>query len=163
MGIALRLSLIALPLMEIAAFVLVGQAIGVGATLLLVLAAAFAGALLVKSRGLALLARFRDMARRGEWPGEELFDDVLLMLAGLLLILPGFVSDAVALALLLGPVRRAIHRWGRSHVERAGGERAGVRAGPRTIDAEYKEVPADAERLADMEKPDRPSKWGRPK
>jgi UPF0716 protein FxsA len=152
MGIALRLLVIALPLMEIAAFVLVGQAIGVGATLLLVLAAAVAGALLVKSRGLALLARFRDMARRGEWPGAEPFDDFLLILAGLLLILPGFVSDAVAVALLFGPLRRAIHRWGRRHIERAG-----VRAGPRTIDADYREVPPDAEPL------EGPSKWGRPR
>lgn len=152
MGIALRLLVVALPLMEIAAFVLVGQAIGVGATLLLVVAAAVAGALLVKSRGLALLARFRDMAQRGEWPGPELFDDFFLIVAGLLLILPGFVSDAVAVALLFGPLRRAIHRWGRSYVERAG-----VHAGPRTIDADYREIPTDAEAL------NGPSKWGRPK
>jgi UPF0716 protein FxsA len=160
MGIALRLALIALPLMEIAAFVLVGQAIGVAGTLALVLTAALVGAALVKSRGLALLGRFRDMAERGEWPGPELFDDMLVMLAGLLLILPGFVSDAVALALLFGPLRRAIHRWGANYVARsAGGIRgpAGARP-PRTIDAEYREVPTPPAGEIDG-----PSRWGRSK
>jgi UPF0716 protein FxsA len=152
MGIALRLIVVALPLIEIAAFVLVGQAIGVGATLLLVLAAALLGAFIVKSRGLALVARIRDMARRGEWPGPALFDEFLLILAGLLFILPGFVSDAVAVALLFGPLRRALYRWGRG----AAG-RAGVRAPPGTIEAEYREIDVDADRL------EGPSKWGRRK
>jgi UPF0716 protein FxsA len=151
MGIALRLAVVALPLMEIAAFVLVGQAIGVGATLLLVLLAAVVGGFIVKSRGLALLARMRDMARRGEWPGAELFDEFLLILAGLLFILPGFVSDAVAIALLFGPLRRGLYHWGRSFVGRA----AGARQGPGTIETEYREIRPDVDALQG------PSRWGK--
>ena len=150
MGIALRLAVVALPLMEIAAFVLVGQAIGVGATLLLVLAAALVGGFIVKSRGLALLARMRDMARRGEWPGAELFDEFLLILAGLLFILPGFVSDAVAVALLFGPLRRGLYHWGRGFVGPAG-----VRSTPGTIETEYREIRPDTDALGG------PSRWGK--
>jgi UPF0716 protein FxsA len=150
MGIALRLAVVALPLMEIAAFVLVGQAIGVGATLLLVLAAAIAGGFIVRSRGLALLALMRDMARRGEWPGAEMFDEFLLILAGLLFILPGFVSDAVAVALLFGPLRRGLYRWGRGLAGQAV-----VRRGPGTIETEYREIRPDAGTL------EGPSRWGK--
>lgn len=105
----IRLALLAFPLLEIAVFIFVGRWIGVLPVLGLVLCAALAGALILRMAGLAhiggvhtanakdIIAAMLPVANR-----------VLIVLAGMLLILPGLVSDAIALALLVPPVRRGV-------------------------------------------------------
>jgi UPF0716 protein FxsA len=153
----LPLLLIGLPLVEIALLVEAGRLLG-GAlpVLLLLLAAALAGALLIRRQSLASLTAVRAALARNEAPGEALLDAACGFAAGLLLILPGFLSDLAALALLIRPVRRALarrlvgpelRRW------RAGGRRSAPGTGP-VIAGEYRDV--TDEPAAPLE----PSRWG---
>lgn len=96
---------LALPLLEIALFILVGRAIGLLPTLTLVILSALAGGLVLRRQGLDVVARLRSNVSAGTMPGRAVFDTMLVGLAGLLLILPGFFSDLVALGLLLPPLR----------------------------------------------------------
>ncbi len=96
---------LALPLIEIALFIVVGRAIGLLPTLALVVLAALAGILLLRRQGLDVVNRLRSNMSAGTIPGRTMFDTMLIGLAGILLIIPGFFGDAVALVLLLPPVR----------------------------------------------------------
>lgn len=98
-------SFLALPLIEIALFVVVGRAIGLLPTLALVILAALAGGLLLRQQGLGVVARLRNNMNAGTIPGQAMFDAMLIGLAAVLLVLPGFLSDIVAIALLIPPVR----------------------------------------------------------
>jgi len=102
------LGFLLLPLVEIALFILVGRAIGLFPTLALVILAAIAGALLLRQQGLGVVERLRSNMNAGTIPGRTMFDTMLIGLAGLLLILPGFLSDAIALVLLVPAVRDRI-------------------------------------------------------
>ena len=101
----IALSFLALPLLEIAVFILVGRAIGLFPTLALVILAALAGGLLLRQQGLSTLSRLRNNVNAGAIPGRTMFNAMLIGLAAILLVLPGFLSDVVALALLVPPVR----------------------------------------------------------
>jgi len=101
----IALSLLALPLVEIALFIVVGRAIGVLPTLALIVLAAIAGGLLLRQQGLGVVARMRNSVNAGAIPGREMFEAMLIGLAALLLLLPGFLSDIAALALLVPAVR----------------------------------------------------------
>lgn len=104
------LVLLAFPLLEIAGFILVGRAIGVLPTLALVILAVVAGAILLRQQGLSVLNRMRTNMDTGTLPGETLFDGMVLAVAALLLIIPGFFGDIVALLLLVPPVRSWLYR-----------------------------------------------------
>ena len=108
MGRLVALAILALPVVEIAGFVVIGGRIGVLATIVWVVLAAMLGIGLIKRHGLDALRRARDALRGGRNPTAELADAALLALAGLLLLIPGFVTDAVGLVLALPPVRRRI-------------------------------------------------------
>lgn len=108
MGRFIAISFLALPLLEIALFIVVGRAIGVLPTLALVLLAAIAGALLLRQQGLGVLSRMRSSVSAATVPGEAVFDTMALGLAAVLLVLPGFLTDILALALLVPAVRRAL-------------------------------------------------------
>tara|TARA_R110002020_G_scaffold231671_4_gene442874 strand:- start:154 stop:633 length:480 start_codon:yes stop_codon:yes gene_type:complete len=102
-------SLLALPIIEIAIFIKVGQTIGLMPTLALIIVAALAGGLLLRLQGLQILGQLRSNVSSGKLPGRAIADAMMVGLAALLLILPGFLSDIVALALLLPPVRSWIY------------------------------------------------------
>ncbi len=97
-------------LAEIAGFIIVGKALGVLATLALVLLGAVAGAALLRRKGLATLERGRAAIRAGQAPARPLFDGALQAVAALLIILPGFITDLMGLALFVPAVRNAIWR-----------------------------------------------------
>ena len=99
------------PLAEIAGFVLVGQAIGLWPTLLGVVLMALLGAALIRWQGFAVLGKLRAALDGGQLPGRALADAMLIGLAGLLLLLPGFVSDLIGLVLLIPAVRTLIYRF----------------------------------------------------
>jgi UPF0716 protein FxsA len=109
-GRLLVLSLFALPLIEIALFILVGQAIGLVPTLLGVLLAALAGAMVIRWQGVALLRDLQATLSRGQLPARKLADAMLVGLAGLLLLVPGFATDVAGILLLIPPVRGFIYR-----------------------------------------------------
>lgn len=104
MRLPLVLFLIA-PLIEIASFILVGQAIGVLPTLALIILSAFAGVVLLRYQGAGILRRLQSEAQRGMDPGRELVHGALLVVAAFLLIVPGFFGDIIGILLFLPLVR----------------------------------------------------------
>ena len=136
------LAILLIPLVEIAIFIKVGQAVGLLDTLLLLLAAGIAGAVLLRLQGWATLLRLRQRLAAGEAPVRELFDAACLALAGVLLILPGFLSDLAALLLLVPAVRTVC--FGRVARQAARhGATAGRGQGP-VIEGDWIEVPGGA-------------------
>ena len=130
------------PLIEIYLFVGIGGFIGVGWTLFLVVLTAVVGAWLVRIQGLSALKRFRDIASRGELPALQLVEGLFLLVAGALLLTPGFFTDLVGFACLTPPVRALmIHnllKWGR--IMPASVASPGQAHPEKTIDAEYQRL-----------------------
>jgi UPF0716 protein FxsA len=104
------LALLVLPIVEIAIFIKVGQTIGLFPTLGLIIGAAILGGLLLRQQGLSVLGQLRNNVNAGRLPGQTIADTMMIGVAAILLVLPGFLSDFVALALLLPPVRFWIYR-----------------------------------------------------
>jgi UPF0716 protein FxsA len=104
------LLLLLIPVAEIAVFIHVGSRLGVGLTLLLVLASAVFGVWLIRVQGFAAATRVQAMIARGESPALGMLEGFALLAAGVLLAVPGFVTDLAAFALLIPPLRRAIIR-----------------------------------------------------
>jgi UPF0716 protein FxsA len=111
MGPALLIGIILLPLVEIALFIAVGGAIGLLPTLLLVVVAALAGGLILRWQGISAINDMRRTMGAGRLPARALADTMLLGFAGMLLFLPGFFTDIIALALLIPAVRTALYRF----------------------------------------------------
>ncbi len=108
MFVPLLLLFIVLPIVELAVIIQVGHAIGVLNTIALLLLVSFIGSWLVKREGLAVWRRFQDQVHRGQVPGKEIADGVMILLAGALLVSPGFVTDVFGVLLLLPPVRAVV-------------------------------------------------------
>jgi UPF0716 protein FxsA len=77
-------------------------------TILLLLTVSIVGAFLVKVEGLRVLFRVREGLMRGELPSEELLSGLAVLLAGALVLTPGFITDGVGLFLLLPPTRAIV-------------------------------------------------------
>jgi UPF0716 protein FxsA len=107
---------IVMPLVELAVIIQVGQLVGVAPTILALLAVSVAGAILVKREGLRAWSRFRDALGSARLPAEEVTDGALVLLAGALLLTPGFVTDGIGLLLLLPPSRAVVNRAIRTRV-----------------------------------------------
>ncbi|SFK71797.1 FxsA family protein [Geodermatophilus ruber] len=105
MGRRVRIAAGLLALAEVVVFVLVAQWIGVGWTLLATLATGALGCVLLARQGLRALTELRERARTGRAPGRALGDAGLIAVGGLLMVLPGFLGDAVGLLCLLPPTR----------------------------------------------------------
>jgi UPF0716 protein FxsA len=102
---------VAFPLIELAVIIQVGQWLGMLDTLALLLVLSIGGAWIVKRQGLGVLARIRREIAAGEVPTAALIDGALIGCAGVLLLAPGFVTDAFGLLLLLPPVRALVRVW----------------------------------------------------
>ncbi|MBK1663215.1 hypothetical protein CKO38_09815 [Rhodospirillum rubrum] len=108
MGIALFALFVGLPIAEIATFIKVGEVIGAGPTVGLVILSALAGVALIRFQGLITLTRARAALDAGALPVKEIFDGACLLASGFLLAIPGFVTDVAALLLLIAPIRDAL-------------------------------------------------------
>lgn len=104
----LVLLFIAVPLVELYVIVETARSIGTLETIGLLIVVSVVGAWMVKAQGLAVLWRIRSRLQEGQIPGRELVDGGLVLLAGALMLTPGFVTDAVGLLLLFPPARMAI-------------------------------------------------------
>lgn len=102
------LILLGLPLAEIAGFVIVGRVIGLWATLALVILTGIAGVLLLRAQGLHILRQISSEGREGRLPGKTVVDGAMIVVAGILLLLPGFVTDILGLLLFIPFVRHLI-------------------------------------------------------
>lgn len=99
-----------LPLAELWVIVGVADGLGIGPTLLLLLAISVAGAWLVKVQGWGAMRRIQGVLARGSLPTTELVDGALIVVAGALLLTPGFITDGVGFALLIPPSRALVRR-----------------------------------------------------
>ena len=155
------------PVAEIAIFVQMGQAIGWLATIGLTLATAVAGTFLLRMQGFAAMNRFLAAAERGESPVGPVLDGMGIFVAGLFLVLPGFISDAIGLLLFIPPLRRWLITLMFRQALQGGLHRQAPRAGPfrRRPDAPGKGgfrkadniVDAEFETLAPEVKPRKPA------
>lgn len=100
----LFLALILVPLTEIALFVTVGQRIGLAWTLAIVLATALIGSVTLRRQGLQTFAKLRSLKSDMEVP-VVMIEGVMVAAAGILLLTPGFLTDAIGFLLLIPPVR----------------------------------------------------------
>ncbi|WP_192913753.1 FxsA family protein [Roseibium sediminis] len=111
MGLYILLAIILLPLIEIAVFIAVGQAIGIFPTVLLTVLTAIAGTLMLRQQGLSLVARLQNELGAGKVPEAEIMHGAMIVLASVFLLIPGFVTDAIGLLLFVPPVREALARF----------------------------------------------------
>ena len=138
---------IVLPLLELFVLIQVGSVIGAGWTVLLVILSAVLGVAVMRRQGMAALADLQSGMEDLRDPVRPIAHGVLIMLAGLLLIVPGFLTDAVGVALLIPPLRDwLLRRMGRRVVVvdqvqwGMGARRTEAGPGGRVIDAEYEVV-----------------------
>ena len=108
MALVLFLLFVVAPVVELAVIVQVAGSVGVANTIGLLIAVSLLGAWLAKREGIGVLGRIQLALDRGQTPGTELVDGGLILLAGALMIAPGFISDVLALLLLLPPTRAVV-------------------------------------------------------
>jgi len=145
---------IAVPILELYVIVKVGGLIGVWPTLALLLAMAFLGATLLRHQGRGAWLRFNRAIGSGRFPGREVADGLMITIGGVLLLTPGFITDAVGLLLLLPPTRAIARRLLRGYATRrlvvvgAGGSRPTPARRDYDFDATAEEVEEDDPRLS---------------
>jgi UPF0716 protein FxsA len=145
------------PVAEIWIFIEMGHAIGWIQAILLGIVTSMAGAILLRVQGFAAMNRFLEDVERGELPVATVLDGMGIFLAGVLLMLPGFLSDVFGLLLFIPPLRRRLTAWlfrqvlqrpvAREGVRRggfgrrpAGSAKGGFRKSDNVVDAEFETV-----------------------
>lgn len=108
--------LVLVPIIEIALFIQVGGAIGLWPTLAIVVATALAGTILLRSQGIATLNSLQNSVASGDNPMQPIAHGALILVAGVLLLTPGFFTDAFGLSLMIPPVRAALIKMGASRL-----------------------------------------------
>lgn len=98
------------PLIELFLLIEIGRLIGALNTVLIVVATAILGASLAKREGLVTWSKIRMNLSQGRMPAEELFDGLLILIAGVVLITPGLITDTFGFLLLIRPTRRFFKR-----------------------------------------------------
>ncbi|MBX3285180.1 MAG: FxsA family protein [Acidimicrobiales bacterium] len=102
------LLLVVAPLVELYVIIQVAHVIGGWQTIALLVVESMVGAWLLKRQGLSVLARIGDAVDHGRMPGKELVDGLLIIVAGALMLAPGFIGDVVGYLLLLPPTRALV-------------------------------------------------------
>jgi UPF0716 protein FxsA len=106
------------PLAELYILIKIGSHIGGFNTIILVLMTTVLGALLARLQGLRTLRQIQLSLSQGQIPAEELIDGVLILFGGILLVMPGVLTDLFALVLLLPFTRTYFKRWLRRRFDR---------------------------------------------
>ena len=141
----LFLAFLLVPLIEIALFIQVGGAIGLGWTLLIVIITAVLGTMLVRAQGMQALGQVKSSFSEMRDPSEALAHGAMILFSGALLLTPGFFTDAVGFALLVPAIRLAVFRWvkGRVNVTTFSTHEPGTQQHPDIVDGEFTEVDPD--------------------
>ncbi len=159
MGLFILIAMIGVPIAEIAVFIEVGEKIGLGVTLMIVVITAILGTALLRQQGFSVLARAQASLQENRFPVNELFDGLCLLFAGALLLTPGFVTDTVGFLLFTPPVRALLRVWAMKYLVTRGQVHMGPGQNPDRgpdrgddghggdstiiIDGEYSEVAGD--------------------
>jgi UPF0716 protein FxsA len=174
MPLLLIVLFIVVPIAELYVIIKVGELIGVLPTLILLLADALLGSMLLKHQGRGAWRRFNEALAARRFPGREVVDGVLIVIGGTLLLTPGFLTDIFGLFLLIPPTRaiarRLLKRFtiGRFAVVSVGGSgpfarpsdsaRPGAGSRPSRdydLDATAEEVPGDGSHEPRLPRTDR--------
>lgn len=110
---------VALPLVELALLIRIGQWLGIGWTLALVIATGVLGAALARRHGLRAWLAIRDELRAGRVPASALADGLLILIGGIVLLTPGLLTDLFGFAMLVPASRNAFKRALRRRFESA--------------------------------------------
>jgi UPF0716 protein FxsA len=154
---------ILVPIAELYVIIKVGEAIGLLPTLVLLLADAVLGSLLLRYQGRAAWIRFNRALAEGRVPHKEVFDGVLVIMGGALLLTPGFLTDIVGLIFLIPPTRALIRAMSARFVRRRlalGG--AVFSFGNRQRAPRARPAPDDPSRARREPRPDDPFSWEEP-
>ncbi len=100
-----------IPVVELYFMIQVGDSIGAFNTVMLVVLTAIIGGFLVRVQGFSTMLRVREQMAQGQVPALEIIEGSILLLCGVMLLLPGFVTDAIGFLLLIPPVRRLFVIW----------------------------------------------------
>lgn len=100
----------AVPVAELMLLIRIGQAIDLLPTLAIVILTGVIGAALARHQGLRTLGRINEATARGEMPTQELLDGLMILVAAVVLVTPGVMTDAVGFALLIPPIRTLLRR-----------------------------------------------------
>lgn len=106
-----------IPVSEIYILIAIGGQIGILPSIGLVILTGIVGASLARSQGLKTLGRIRDSFQQGVVPGEELLNALLIAIAGIVLLTPGFLTDAAGLFLLIPATRTLCREWLKRRME----------------------------------------------
>jgi len=131
---------VGIPLTELYFLIKVGAQIGAFATIFLTLFTAALGGWMVRAQGFSTLMRVREAMDRGEVPAFQMMEGAVLLVCGILLLLPGFITDAVGFVFLVPLLRRWLITAGLkgAGVMEPAGSKQGEKPGQRVIEGEYR-------------------------
>lgn len=135
----LLLVFLLVPLIEIYLLIEVGGIIGALPTVFMVVFTAVLGAILVRAQGIQTVTRVQNALARGEVPATPMLEGAMLLVAGALLLTPGFFTDTIGFLCLVPSLRERVAGWLLARFLRPPMEpRGGVKRGPRTIEGEFR-------------------------
>ncbi|MFT8320393.1 MAG: FxsA family protein [Bacillus sp. (in: firmicutes)] len=102
------MALLSLPVIEIAVFLVLGKFMGIPETIFFIFATGLIGAVLLKKQGLKAYKNVQEKLRMGEMPGDAILDGLCVLAGGILLLLPGFLSDILGAIILFPPTKKVI-------------------------------------------------------
>ena len=146
MPFLLLIIFIGVPLIEIGLFIQVGQAIGLWSTLAVVILTAVIGTWLLRQQGLRTLQKFQMEVAQGAIPTVTLFDGICLLVAGVLLLTPGFFTDAIGFLLFVPAFRQVMRQFFAARIQASStftyqqSSPYQEPKGPTVIDGEYEEL-----------------------
>lgn len=141
------IAFIAIPLIEISLFIQVGGYLTLWPTLAIVLFTAILGSTLVRTQGAATLQELQKSFSTMRDPAQPMAHGAMILVAGVLLITPGFLTDTVGLLLMVPAVRQAVYKWAAARIklQTFGSVHMNNRSAAfdDTIEGEYREVKLD--------------------
>lgn len=165
MSLTLILLLIGIPIVEIFVFITVGGTIGLFNTLSVIFITAAIGVYLLRNQGLNVLNRVRETLDANQLPVDEIFDGIFLLIAGTLLLTPGFVTDSAGFLLFIPPFRMLLcdrivkllkkkghlPKWGTTNAHQPQSHpQPDVHADNIIIDGKFEEVEPNRKKISDQ-------------
>lgn len=155
-GRILLIAFVVTPLIEIAVLIQVGSWLGLWPTLGLIVLTAIIGTWMLRQQGFAVLARAQQQLAEGSVPLAEVFEGFCLVIAGALLLTPGFVTDIIGGLLLMPPVRAWLYRTLGERFRRAAMPPQPPGGGGPVVDGDFEAVEPNPERPASDDKQSTP-------
>jgi UPF0716 protein FxsA len=107
-----------IPVVELALLIKIGSFIGVANTIAIVILTAIVGAYMVRSEGIGVMHRIQKNMNEGLFPGDELINGLLILIAGALLLTPGFFTDLLGFCMVFPLTRKFISKYVKKYLER---------------------------------------------